>query len=229
MTQNNNIVIGLTGGTGTGKTTICNILKGLENSRINNTNINSISIIDADRIGHNIIKKGTPAYNEIINYFGSDLILDNQGDQEISRKALGSIVFNDAEKLKFLTATTHKYIIAKILEDININKINNNNNNNNNINKDVNFIIIDAPLLIEANLHNHADTVWIVHSDLDVRLKRLKLRDSLTEDVLLKRINNQTPFDVNKKYADFIIINNNLDDSTLKEIIITKIKDLIVR
>ncbi len=228
MMQNNNIVIGLTGGTGTGKTTICNILKGLENSKINDININSISIIDADKIGHDIIKKGTPAYDEIVEYFGSDLIIDNQNDQEINRKALGGIVFNDAKKLEFLTKSTHKYIIAKILEDINNNKINNNIDNEDE-DKVVNFIIIDAPLLIEANLHNHVDTVWIVHSDLDVRLKRLKLRDNLDDDILLKRINNHTPFDVNKKYADFIINNNSQDDCNLKEIIMTKIRDLIVR
>lgn len=219
MMQNNNIVIGLTGGTGTGKTTICNILKELENSIVDNININNISIIDADKIGHNIIKKGTPAYNEIVNYFRDDLILDNQNNQEINRKALGNIVFNNAKKLDFLTTTTHKYIIAKILDDI--------NNFKNNNNKNINFIIIDAPLLIEADLHNHVDTVWIVYSDLDIRLERLKLRDNLDEDILLKRINNQTPFDVNKQYADFIINNNNLDNNNLKEIIIKKIKDLV--
>ncbi len=223
MMQNNNLItIGLTGGTGTGKTTICNILKDIQNSNIsNNIFINNIIIIDADKIVHTIIKKNNPAYTEIVDYFGADLILD-KANQEIDRKALGSIVFSDPLKLEFLTKTTHKYIISKILEDINYYKNLFNTNNLNN-----NFIIIDAPLLIEANLHKYVDTVWITNSSLDTRLKRLKSRDNLDENILLKRINNQTPFDINKKYADFIITNNDLDNISLKNLIITKIENLI--
>lgn len=197
MMQNNinNInIIGLTGGTGTGKSTICNILK----------KYNAV-IIDADKIGHEIIKKDKPAYKELVEYFNNknyNILENNNNNLEINRKLLGSLVFGDEkenkENLEFLTKTTHKYIIKQISEDLDYYK--------NNCN--YNYIILDAPLLIEANLHEKVDTVWIVTSDLKTRLERLKKRDNLKEEILLKRINNQTPFDLNKKYADIIIKNN---------------------
>ena len=198
MIQNNSITIGLTGGTGCGKTTVCSILQKY-----------NAYIIDADKIAHSVIQKGEKAYFEIINYFGS-YILDN--DEQINRRKLGEIVFNDKEKLVYLNKITHKYIVEEIINKINFIKNE----------KKYNYIVIDAPLLIETNLHKIVDTVWIVHCSLETRLKRLKKRDNLSEDILLKRINNQTPFSQNKKFANFIIFNE--EDSNLEDIIKQQLK-----
>lgn len=198
MIQNKPIIIGLTGGTGCGKSTVCSILKKY-----------NAYIIDADKIGHSIIKSGNQAYFEIIEYFGAD-ILDE--DKNINRKKLGDIVFNDKEKLAYLNSITHKYIIDEIKNIINIVKMENM----------YKYIVIDAPLLIETNLHKIVDEVWIVYCSLHTRLERLIKRDNLSKDILLKRINNQTPFEKNKKYANFIIFNEN--GANLEKIIEERLK-----
>lgn len=198
MIQNKSITIGLTGGTGCGKTTVCSILQKY-----------NAYIIDADKIAHSVIQKDKKAYFEIIDYFGN-YILDD--DEKINRGKLGEIVFSDKEKLSYLNQITHKYIVQEIIDKIDFIKNE----------KNYNYVVVDAPLLIETNLHKIVDTVWIVHCSLETRLKRLKKRDNLTEDILLKRINNQTPFSQNKKFADFIIFNE--EDSNLEEIIKQQLK-----
>lgn len=198
MIQNKPIIIGLTGGTGCGKSTVCSILK----------NYNAY-IIDADKIAHYIIKKGANAYFEIVDYFGKH-ILDSE--KQIDRKKLGSIVFSDKKNLAYLDSITHKYIIEEIKDCINIVKDK----------QEYKYIVIDAPLLIETNLHKIVDEVWIVYCSLETRVKRLIKRDNLSEDILLKRINSQTPFEQNKKYADFIIFNE--DGTNLEQIIKQRLK-----
>lgn len=198
MIQNRPIIIGLTGGTGCGKSTVCSILE----------KYNSY-IIDADKIGHNIIKKGNKAYFEIIEHFGKHIL---NIDDEIDRKKLGNIVFSDKEELFCLDNITHKYIIKEIEDTINIIKEKG----------EYKYIVIDAPLLVKTNLHKIADKVWLVHCSLETRLKRLIKRDNLPEDILLKRINKQIPFEENKKYADFIIINEDIEN--LEEVIKQQLK-----
>ena len=88
-------VIGLTGGTGSGKSVVSKSLAAA-----------GAVVIDADKIAHEIILKGEPAYQEIVKYYGTG-ILDAKGN--IIRRRLGEIVFHDAEKLAFLNQCTHKY------------------------------------------------------------------------------------------------------------------------
>ena len=97
-------VIGLTGGTGSGKSVVSRSLAAA-----------GAVIVDADKIAHEIILKGEPAYQEIIEYYGTG-ILDEEGN--IIRKKLGEIVFNDKEKLAFLNQCTHKYITAEVKRQI---------------------------------------------------------------------------------------------------------------
>lgn len=198
MTQNKTTIIGLTGGTGCGKTTVCSILKKY-----------NAYIIDADKIAHSVIKKGKDAYIQIVDYFGNDILND---DKEIDRKKLGKIVFSDKEKLGYLTKTTHKYIVKEIEQLINTKKEENK----------YNYIVIDAPLLIEANLHKIVDTVWIVYANLETRIQRLKARDNIEEEAVINRINSQTSFEENKKYADFVIFND--EGANLEEIIKQQLK-----
>ena len=198
MTQNKTTIIGLTGGTGCGKTTVCSILKKY-----------NAYIIDADKIAHSVIKKGKDAYIQIVDYFGNNILND---DKEIDRKKLGKIVFSDKEKLDYLTKTTHKYIVKEIKQLINTKKEENK----------YNYIVIDAPLLIEANLHKIVDTVWIVYANLETRIQRLKVRDNIEEDVIINRINSQTSFEENKKFADFVIFND--EGANLEEIIKQQLK-----
>lgn len=182
------MIIGLTGGSGSGKSTVAEILKQ-----------HNMLIIDCDKIAHEIILKGNDAYIELINIFGEN-ILDSS--KQIDRKKLGNIVFKDKGKLNLLNECTHKHIVNKVKEII---KENLNN-------KDINAIVIDAPLLIEANLHTIVDEVWAVYADTDIRIQRLIKRDNITLEQAKERLQSQMSWVEMVTYADTIIYNNNLDD-----------------
>lgn len=177
-------VIGLTGGTGSGKSVVS---KSLAEA--------GAVIVDADQIAHEIILKGKPAYQEIIAYYGTG-ILDEDGN--IIRKKLGEIVFNDGEKLAFLNQCTHKYICAEVDRQIAAAK-----------EADTAIaIVLDAPLLLEAGLEQVCDWVWVVYADPEVRAQRVMARDGVTYELAKARIANQKSWEEYKQAADTVIDNS---------------------
>ncbi|MGB9809751.1 MAG: dephospho-CoA kinase, partial [Caldanaerobacter sp.] len=177
-------VVGLTGGIGSGKSTVSRILSGL-----------GAKIIDADLVSREIMSKGQEAYNEIVDYFGEG-ILDERG--EIDRKKLGLIVFGNEQKLKKLNEITHPKIIEKIKAMIVEAK------------KEGNYrlIVVDAALLIETGLYQMMDEIWMVVVDIETQIKRIMARDGFSYEEALKRIRSQMPLEEKIKYADFIINNS---------------------
>ncbi len=160
-------VIGLTGGTGSGKSVVSDYLRQKRGF-----------IIDADRIGHEIIKRGQPAYDEIIDHFGKG-ILDLSG--EIVRKNLGAIVFQNQQELAFLNECTHKYIKQEILRQIALGRQDGQSR----------FMVLDAALLFEVALEYFCDSVWVVLADKEVQLQRIMARDGLCREIAHARINSQ--------------------------------------
>lgn len=185
-------VIGLTGGTGSGKSVVS---KSLAEA--------GAVIVDADKIAHEIILKGEPAYLEIVEYYGTD-ILDAEGN--IIRKKLGEIVFNDKEKLAFLNQCTHKYITAEVKRQIAAAKEEGT----------ATAIIVDAPLLLEAKLETVCDLVWVVYADPEVRAQRVMDRDGITYELAKARISNQKSWEEYKAAAS-TVIDNSKDLVHLKE------------
>jgi len=177
-------VIGLTGGTGSGKSVVSKSLLAA-----------GAVIVDADRIAHEIILKGEPAYHEIIEYYGTG-ILDAEGN--IIRKKLGEIVFNDKEKLAFLNQCTHKYITAEVKRQIAEAKEAGT----------AKAIIVDAPLLLEAKLETVCDLVWVVYADPEVRAQRVMARDGITYELAKARISNQKSWEEYRAAADAVIDNS---------------------
>ena len=177
-------VIGLTGGTGSGKSVVSKSLAAA-----------GAVIVDADKIAHDIILKGEPAYHEIIEYYGTG-ILDTEGN--IIRKKLGEIVFNDKEKLAFLNQCTHKYITAEVKRQIAEAKEEGT----------AAAIIVDAPLLLEAKLETVCDEVWVVYADPEVRAQRVMTRDGITYELAKARIANQKSWDEYKAAASVVIDNS---------------------
>lgn len=177
-------IIGLTGGSGSGKSTVASLLAAYH-----------MAVIDADRIGHEVIQKGKPAYIELISYFGED-ILDPEGN--ILRKQLGRIAFADPEKLQVLTRCTHTYIIQEIKERISAIQ-----------GKPATYtgIVIDAPLLIEAGLHLIVDEVWVVYAERDTRIQRIMKRDQISREQAEARIYSQMSWEELKKYATIVLDN----------------------
>ena len=187
------MVIGLTGGIASGKSTASKILKEL-----------GAVIIDADKIAVEIVKNHTPAFRDIREYFGEEVVLESG---EIDRKKLGDIVFNDSEALKILNNFTHPRIIEEIQKKINWYK--------HYTLKDV--IIVDAALLIETNLKDIVDEIWLITIDEKLQRERLIKRNNLTIEEANKRILAQMPLTEKLVYANKLI-NNSGDIRNLEKL-----------
>ena len=177
-------VIGLTGGIASGKTTVSNILKEL-----------GAIIIDADKIAREVVEKGSPALKEIEEHFGREILFENG---RLNRKKLGNIVFNDTELLKKLNEIIHPYIIENIINEINQYRDTYNNR----------VIILDAALLIELNLMDLVEEVWLIAVPEKMHLGRLVEIENISVDQAQKRIYAQISLEDKKKYADLIIDNS---------------------
>ena len=177
-------VIGLTGGTGSGKSIVSAFLEQ-----------NGAYVIDADKIAHDIIARGKPAYEELTSYFGGAILDENRN---ILRKKLGSIVFTNKEKLDFLNRCTHKYIIQEIDKKIAERKQK----------KEDTCIVLDAPLLLEANLESRCSEIWVVFAEEEVRARRIMERDNITYQDAKNRIGSQKNWEVYRQKANLILDNS---------------------
>jgi len=187
------MVIGLTGGIASGKSTVSAKLKEL-----------GAAIIDVDELARDVVRKGEIAYNRIVQSFGEDILLHNG---EINRKKLGSIVFSDKEKLALLNSITHPEIISRVKDRIRQLKA-----------EGEKVIVVDAAILIEMGLYKYVDSVWVVMVDRETQIKRLMERDRLNYKDSENRINSQFTNEVRKKYADVIIDNNKPIEEVSKKI-----------
>jgi len=188
-------VIGLTGGIASGKSTVTALLK--EKGAV---------IIDADKIAREIMSKGEPAWFEVLNYFGDEILNNDRSD--IDRKKLAHIVFSDKAKLEVLNNITHPKIIEEIKRQVEEYK-----------KAGKKIIVIDAALLIETGLDKIADEVWVVAANEDIQLQRLMAREKdITKDEALKRIKSQMPLAEKLKFADRVIDNNSSIEETKKQV-----------
>lgn len=190
--------IGLTGSSGSGKSTASNFFKQ-----------NGFFIIDFDKISRDVYYKDGPCLKELINYFGNTII-DKNG--ELKRKELGKIVFNNSEKLNKLNQIVRKYILEEA------EKIESENKNKN--------IIYDAPLLFEANLDKNCDYIISIICDKETQIQRIIKRDNIDRDLAIKRLQSQHPNNFYIEKSDFVIENNSTEEEYLKKLneILIKIK-----
>jgi dephospho-CoA kinase len=176
-------IVGLTGGIASGKSTVSLILSRL-----------GAIIIDADKISRAIVSKGSPALDEIKSIFGDEMLLENG---ELNRRKLAELVFNDEAALKRLNQITHPRIISEIEKEIYLNSLNFPDS----------VIIIDAALLIEMNMIQLVDEVWLVSVPLELQKHRLKRRDNLSSAEVERRIAAQMSREDKLRYADYVIDN----------------------
>lgn len=184
-------IMGVTGGIGSGKSTVCRILKKL-----------GAVLIDADKISHNIMNKGSLAYNECVSFFGK-CILDEFG--EINRKKLADIVFNDKKQLEALNEITHKYIFEEMNKQI-----------SQNLDKDL--VVLDVPLLFGSDFPIKCDATVGVIADEEIRVMRASKRDSAKAEKIRERIKNQISDKEYYSLADFVIENNGSEEDLIKKV-----------
>ena len=182
-------VIGLTGGTGSGKSTVSAYLKK-----------RGCCIIDADEIARQLTSPGGEALDPIREKFGESVFYD---DGTLDRKKLGNIVFKDEEKLKILEEITTKIVIRKITDKIHQMKESGYEG----------IVILDAPLLFEFGMEGLADENWLVICDRERRIKRLENRDGLSRREITDRMANQLSDEKKMDMADQSIDNSgSIDD-----------------
>ncbi len=189
--------IGLTGGIGTGKSTVSNYISS-----------RGYTIIDADRIAREVVEPGSPVLAELESAFGSGIIDD---DGSLKRKALADIVFTDEAAMKKMNGIMHGAIISAMLDRADEAE-----------RAGEKAVFFDAPLLFETGMETMCDSVWLVVADDDVRIRRIMIRDGFTEAEVLERFASQMPDDEKKKRSDCLI-----DNSTTLESLYAQVDELL--
>jgi dephospho-CoA kinase len=202
------LLVGLTGGIATGKSTVNAMLAGP-----------SVRVVDADALAREVVEPGTPALAQIVAEFGKEVL---QPDGRLDRARLGEIVFPDPGKRKRLEAITHPAIrrrFERIMADL----------------EQAGFdglLIWDAALLVESGGTKNMDRVVIVTTDPDTQLRRLVERDGCTEDAARARIGSQMPLAIKARYGDYIIDNSGTREQTdarVREVYRSLLQDLRAR
>jgi dephospho-CoA kinase len=188
------LVIGLTGGIASGKSTVSSMFKEL-----------NITVIDADIEARLAVKKGESAYFKIIAEFGKEILLESE---EIDRQKLGSIIFHHVEKRQLLNEIVHPDVRKRMKEQIEAAKQNKKK-----------VVVLDIPLLFESKLTYMADKTILVYVDKETQLQRLMERNNLNVDEAEARIHSQMPLSEKIKLADAVIDNNGSIIDTKKQLI----------
>lgn len=197
-------IIGLTGGIGSGKSTVTDYLisKGFH-------------VLDADKVAREIVMPGSEMLIQLSSSFGKDILLE---DGSLNRKKLGDIIFCDPEKKKKFDELMHTRILEIIHERIIMIREEYENSAEiaikPNQRKKRKVIFIDAPLLFETGLDNSIGETWVIDVDDETRIQRVMKRDGLSRDEIMLRINTQMTRDEKKQRAD-VLLDNTGDTKTL--------------
>ncbi len=199
--SNSSIVLGVTGGIGSGKSTVSRILQEM-----------GAVVIDADKISRDVVMPGEKALEELTEVFGED-ILDAWG--QLQRKKLAHMVFNDNEKLQKLNGILHKYVAQRINDNVKEQQL-----------KKTQIIVIDAPIPIKTGFLDLCHRVWTITADRELRIRRIMGRNGMSYDEAVSRINSQLDEQEYIKIADTVIYNND-DYSLLKEDVKSQLTGLL--
>lgn len=150
-------------------------------------------VIDADKIGKDILKKGSEALKKVVSTFGEDILLP---DKTLNRKKLGDIVFSDKEKLKLLNDITWSAINEEIIKRINENKDK--------------VVIVDCPLLYKVSSYNLCDEVIFINTPEEILIERIVKRDNISYETAKNRLERQYDPEFIKK-STIILENSSIE------------------
>jgi dephospho-CoA kinase len=182
--------VGLTGSIGVGKSFVASVFVEL-----------GCHVLDADQTAREVVMPGTPGLKALVEAFGEDILATGG---TLDRKRLGALIFADPNKRELLNHILHPFIIVRQDEILNGWEA-----------EDPDGIgIVDAALMIESGGYKRFDKLIVVHCRPEVQLERLMLRDKLSRDEALRRINSQMPQDEKQKFADYLIDTSDGYEST---------------
>ena len=184
------LIVGLTGGYASGKSTVAKMFVEL-----------GATLIDADKLAREVVKPDKQAWFEIVAHFGKGILLKNR---EIDRKALGEIVFGSDAERERLNAIVHPRVLdeeLKAIEEIKGRGLDA-------------ILILSVPLLIESGHYRQCDKIVVVTVDRDTQIKRLMERDGFSREESVRRISAQMPLSEKVTYADFVIDNSGSGQET---------------
>ncbi len=176
-------IIGVTGRSGSGKSTVCKVLNDI-----------GIDVIDADLVHREIVDAGQPCLADIALEF-SIMILNADGT--LNRKKLGEVVFSDKDKLARLNQITFPYIKKEIMNKVSLLE-----------KKGRKVVVIDAPTLFESGLNHQCDFIVSVISEDAENINRIVIRDRLSDDMARNRLSSQHTNEFFKLHSDVIIENH---------------------
>ena len=188
------LLVGLTGGIATGKSTVSDILRRL-----------GAEIIDADQLARDVVEPDQPALRGIVAEFGHDVV---GADGRLDRKRLGAIVFADPERRKQLEALTHPAIRARFqarLDELAARGF-------------AGIVIYDAPVMIEAGGYKDMDRLVVVVTDEATQAARLRTRDGTGDAEGRRKIASQMPLAQKAKLADYVIDNSGDREATAEQV-----------
>ena len=175
------ILVGLTGGVATGKSTVAKMFKQC-----------GAAVINADLLARQVVEPGKPAWRAIVKLFGKTVL--NQ-DRSLDRQALGSIIFHNPKKRRQLERIIHPRVAreqARLTKAI--------------TRKDPNAVVIyEVPLLFEAGVDKRVDKIIVVTANRNIQIARLKKRNGLSRAEAIRRIRSQMPLAKKTQQADHLL------------------------
>ena len=186
--------VGLTGGLASGKTFVAQTLEQL-----------GCHVAQADRMGHEVLRRGGEAYDDVIREFGEDILT---ADKEIDRKALGRLVFSDPALLQRLNALVHPHVFRRQQEFFSQVEA-----------RDAKGIaVVEAAIMIETGSYKRYDRLVVAVCPPELQLRRCMERDGVSEEEARQRLSRQMPLEEKRPYADFIIDTSGSKDDTTNQV-----------
>jgi dephospho-CoA kinase len=187
------LTVGITGGIGAGKTTVCKIFEEL-----------GAKVIYADELAKEIMENDESLKKKIKKIFGEKSYIGGK----LNRKFIADIIFSSDEKRKLLESIVHPAVIKRILSDLK--KIADEGK--------YNFVVVEAALIFESGFDKELDYVLVVDADDEIKIKRIMERDKCSKEEVLKRMRAQLDSKIKRELADMVIINDGDIDELRKKV-----------
>jgi dephospho-CoA kinase len=187
-------LVAVTGGIGSGQTTVSKMLDDL-----------GAKVINVDRKVKQLMQRDAALQRELRHAFGKQAFNEKK---ELNNKWLAEIVFSDETKLQMLNRIVHPRMVAEIVEEMEAARFSGK----------FPIVVVDAALIYEVSIEQMFDIIIVVNCRKDTRIKRVMQRDDMKRDDVLSRMRHQIPLEEKAKWADVVITNNGTEEELKKSV-----------